>query len=99
MSAQGVHAQGVNPPVSVDLYSKVIVPIVLYGSELWSNITNADMSAISRFQHKAVKRLQGLPMHTRSDMAESMVGLNRLPSRIESRKLQFLHKIITLPAG
>jgi len=38
-------------------------------------------------------------MHTRSDMAESMVGLNRLPPRIESRKLQFLHKIITLPAG
>jgi len=27
------------------------------------------MSAISRFQHKAV---QCLPMHTRSDMAESM---------------------------
>ena len=38
-------------------------------------------------------------MHTRSDIAESMVGLNRLPFRIESRKLQFLHKIITLPAG
>jgi len=87
------------PLVSVDHYSKIKVQIVLYGSELWNNITNADMSAISQFHNKAVKRLQCLPIHTRSDMAESMVGLNRLPSRIESRKLQFLHKSITLPAG
>jgi len=34
MSAQGVHAQGVNLKVSVDIYSKVIIPIALYGSEL-----------------------------------------------------------------
>ena len=32
-------------------------------------------------------------------MAESMVGLNRLPSKIEARKRMFLHKIISLPAG
>ena len=99
MSAQCVHAQGVNLLVFVDIYFKGLVPCVLYGSELWYSIPNADMSAISRFKHKAVKRLQGLPVHTRSDMAESMVGLNRLPSKIEYRKLLFLHKIISLPAG
>jgi len=44
MSAQGGHAQGVNPLVSVVLYSIFIVQIVLYGSELWNTITNADMS-------------------------------------------------------
>jgi len=64
MSAHGAHAQGVNPLVLVDLYSKVKVQIVHNGSELWNNIWNADMSAISQFQNKAVKRLQGLPMHT-----------------------------------
>jgi len=32
-------------------------------------------------------------------MAESMVGLNRLQSQIESRKFMFLHKILALPSG
>jgi len=44
------------------------------------------------FQHYAAKRIQGLPTCTRSDMAESMVGLNRLQSQI-------LHKILSLPSG
>ena len=96
MSAQGVHARGINPLVSVNLYSKVIVPIALGVVE---QPNKADISAISCFQHKAVKQLQGLPAPTRSDMAESMVGLNRLPSKIKARKLMFLHKIISLPAG
>jgi len=77
MSAQGVHAQGVNPKVSVNIYSKVIIPIALYGSELWSELTQFDISAISRFQHYAIKRIQCLPTPTLSDMAASMVGLNR----------------------
>ena len=99
MAAQGVHAQGINPLLSADLYSKVVVPIALYGSELWSNMTATELNTISRFQHYAVKRIQGLPTSTRSDMAESMLGLNRLPSQIESRKLMFLHKILSLASN
>jgi len=93
------HAQWVNPKVSVDIDSKVIIPIALYGSELWSNLTKFDISVISRFQRYAIKRIQGLPTPTRFDMAESMVGLNRLPSHIDLRKMMFIHKIISLPAG
>jgi len=98
MSAQGVHARGINPLVSVNLYSKVIVPMTINGSELWNNITNfkADISAFSCFQHKAVKQLQGLPVPTRSGMPESMVELSHFPSKKEARTL---HKIISLPAG
>jgi len=40
LSAQDVHAQGVNPLVSVDVYSNVVIPIALYGSELWNNLTH-----------------------------------------------------------
>jgi len=67
--------------------------------EVWSNITTSDLSVISRFQHYAAKRIQGLPTCTRSDMTESMVRLNRLQSQIESCKLMFLHKILFLPSG
>ena len=34
ISAQGVHSQGVNPLVSVGLYTKIILPVALYGSAL-----------------------------------------------------------------
>jgi len=98
MSAQCVHAQGVKPKVSVDIYSKVSIPIAFYRSELWSNLTQFDIPAISRFQHNAIKRIQGLLTPTGSYMAESMVGLNRIPSHIDLRKMMFLHKIISLPA-
>ena len=99
LSAQCVHAQWVNPKVSADIYSKVIIPIALYRSELWNNLTQFDILTILPFQHYAIKRIQGLPTPTRSDMAESMVGMNRLPSHIDLRKMMFLHKIISLPAG
>jgi len=98
MAAQGIHAQRINPLLSADLYSKVVVPIALYGSELWSNMTATELNTISRFQHYAVKRIQGLPTSTRFDM-ESMLGLNRLPAQIESRKLMFLHKILSLASN
>jgi len=42
---------------------------------------------------------KGYQPQTRSDMAESMLGLNRLPSQIESRKLMFLHKILSLASN
>ena len=85
--------------MSVDLYSKVVIPIALYGSELLNNLTQTNISAISRVQHYAARRIQGLPTSTRSDMAESMVGSNRLPAIIEYRKLMFLHKLMSLPSG
>jgi len=95
LAAQGVHPQGVNPLVSVGFYSTIVVPIALYGSELWSNSTASDLSVISRLQHYAAKRIQGLPTCTSSDMAESMVGLNRFQSQIVSRKLMFPYKILS----
>ena len=49
ISAKVVHAWGINPLVSVYLYSKVIVPKELYSSELWNNLTKADIAAISCF--------------------------------------------------
>jgi len=51
------HAQGVNPLVSVGLYLKIVVPYVLYDSEL----TTSNLSVISRVQHYTVKCIQGLP--------------------------------------
>ena len=57
MATQGVHTQGVNPLVSISLYKTIIKPIVLNGSELWTNITQAETYALNKFQHFVVKRV------------------------------------------
>jgi len=99
MVGQGIHHNGVNPIVSASLYSKIILPIALYGSELWNTMSTTDDTRVNQFQHYVCKKIQGFPIRTRSDMAESMLGLNRITSAIETRKLMFLHKILSLPAN
>ena len=41
--------------------------------------------------------IQGLPGLTRTDMHESFIGLTKLCSEVEIRKLSFLEKLISLP--
>jgi len=62
-------------------------------------MTSTERNTISRFQHYAVKRIQWLPTSTHSDKDESMLGLNRLPSQIESPKLMFLYQILLLASN
>ena len=79
-----------------NIYNKVIKPTILYGSELWNDLKTTDVDQINRTQHYIVKSIQQFPKLTRSDMSESMLGLNRLSSQVEDRKLRFVHKISTL---
>jgi len=95
LASQGVNPYGVNPLVSSNLYKKIVAPTALYGSELWYNPTQRDVNSISTFQHFALKKLQGLPMRTRSDMVESMLDIKPLKAEISKRKLLFLHKLFT----
>ena len=97
LAGHGIHPQGVNPLVSCELYKKVVMPTVLYGAELWNNLTQTDISKINIFQHFIPKKIQGFPISVRSDIAESMLGLYRLSSAVEKQKMMFLHKILSLP--
>jgi len=50
ISAQGLHPHGLNPLVSITLYlyKKIIVPIVLYGCELWHNMSYRVIIVVNR---------------------------------------------------
>ena len=69
----------------------------VYCCELWNDLTQKDISNINKFQHFIAKKIQGFSTRTRSDIAESMLGLYRLSSVVEKQKLNFLYKILTLP--
>ena len=62
-------------------------------------MSNSEVMEIDRFQRYIVKRIQGMPTRTRTDICESMLGLHPLSTVIAIHKLMFLHKLITLPSN
>ena len=98
MIGYGVHPNGLSPITSTSLYNKIVKPTILYGSELWNSMTVKDIANINKLQHYIVKSIQGFHVRTRSDMCESMLGLFRLSSEIDKRKLMFIYKILSLPS-
>ncbi|PJE77768.1 hypothetical protein CI610_03305 [invertebrate metagenome] len=86
----------ISPVVKTSLYKKVVLPSILYGCEHWTNLTVTEISKIACFQHYAVKLILGLPRRTRSDIAESILGLFRISAEVDRRKLLFLQKMIAM---
>ena len=93
----GAKSSGLNPITGCDLYRKVVIPSVLYGCELWNNLSEKKVSEINKFQHMASRHIQGLPRLTRTDMRESLIGLTKLSSEVDIIKLSILEKLIRLP--
>lgn len=80
----------------VKLYKTVVQSSFLYGCEMWTNMTQSNKKDIDVFHHYCIKKLQYLPVQTRSAMCESLLGLGSLTAEIEIRKLLFFHKITTM---
>ena len=98
MAGQGLHPIGINHAPSADLYCKIIIPTVLYGAQLWSNMTHCDTNLIRRLQHFIAQNVHGFPTRTRSDICESMLGLHNISCYVDIMKLNFLHKLFSLPS-
>ena len=64
-----------NPLTLSHLYTTVVRSSVLYGCELWNNMSQQDSRRLGTLQHFVCKNSLGLPTRTRSDMAESMFDL------------------------
>ena len=92
----GLRPEVFNPLTSVRLYITVIIPSLLYGCELWNNMSRTDPVKLSQLQHFITKKIQGFHVRARSDMVESALGLNRITALVDKRKLMFLFKILNL---
>ena len=64
----------INPLKMADLVEKISIPIALYGSELWSSLTNDDILKLERFIRLTAKMCRNLPTRTRTDKALSLIG-------------------------
>ena len=75
----------------------LVLPAMLYGCETWCHLTNTELHKLEVFQHYALKLIQNLPVRTRSDMVESLMGVYRIKAEIDKRKLLFLQTLISMP--
>ena len=85
-----------NPLVLIQLYKSVVLPILLYGCEVWNDIKGQDINLLNILQHFVVKNVQRFKPKTRSDICESMVGLRNIICEIDKRKLLFFGKLCSL---
>jgi hypothetical protein len=69
------------------------MPSVLYGCELWNNISSAERQKLSTFQHFVCKKSLNLPKLTRSDICESLFDVLPITAEVDTRKLLFLGRL------
>ena len=92
----GIHSNGINPITASKLYMSTVLPRALYGCELWNNITQTDMAHLEATHHFWLKRIQNLPVRTRSDMAIGLLGFTSLSAYIDLQKLLFMGSLCRL---
>ena len=75
----------------LDLYSKTVIPVVTYGSEVWGH---ADLEAAEIFHRKCLKRILGVGDATTSNLVYGETGMAPLTVLIGQKMVSFWLKII-----
>ena len=78
-------------PTQLELFDKCIVPILLYGCEIWG-YENVDQ--LETFHHKFLKRLLGVRKSTANCIVRGELGRMELRKTIDLRMLNYWCKII-----
>ena len=78
----------------LQLYNACIVPIILYGTEVW---THTSLDVLEQLQHKCLKRLMKLP--TSTPKAATLIETGILPIKIlvHRKQMSFHHKLKNSP--
>ena len=99
LGAVGARDWGLNPIVSASLWQKVSLPSMLHGSELWTSLTSTEIDMLEVTQKYAAKLIQGFPTRTHDEIARGLLGWPTMESIIETKKLNFLQKLIMLDSS
>jgi hypothetical protein len=83
---------------SMELYEKILVPIMMYGTEV-TQPANASLKKADASQAKAVRPIMGLEWNANTKWTLWETGTRRVQTRLEGRKLNLARKIIKSPPG
>ena len=85
----GIRPGGLNPICGAEIWKSVGLARMLYGSQLWWNMTKTDLETLERVNRLAAKRMQGLCLTTKSEAAIGNLGLWTIEGYIDKIKLFF----------
>ncbi len=81
-----------HPITSHKLYSSLCLPIMLYGSELWS-LKKSDLNMLERTHRKLLRTIQGLPTRCPSLALSSLIGSLEISALVDCRQLCFINSV------
>ena len=98
LNAVGSRFGCLHPVTSYKLYSTLSIPIMLYGSELWS-LTSTELNILERTHRKILPTIQGLPIRCPAAALQSLIGSRSILSYMSQRQLAFINSIINMQAS
>ena len=78
------------------LYKSLFLPVVLYNSQAWSNLSKVDITSLKTVQLKFLKRIFHTPPSTSNPVTLLETGSLPIEQEVNVRQLNFLHHILTL---
>jgi len=92
----GVKSNGLYPDVSLSVWRTMCLPAMLYGSEVWYNLTKTDIYKLEKVQCRCLRKILGFPLRTHNALTRSVLCQTSIHGLIKERKLMFLHKLVSL---
>ena len=93
----GLHPHGLNPLTFLSIYKYVVLPKALYGCELWSSLSLANITQLERSQRFCLKFIQKVTVFTNNDIVLAACGVSPIETEIDYKKLQFFGQLCRLP--
>ncbi len=92
LNSVGARFSCLHPITSHKLYSLLCLPIMLYGSKLWS-LTKSDLNMLERTHRKLLRTIQGLPTRCLSLALTSLIGSLGISALVDCRQLCFINSV------
>ena len=80
--------------IKIELYTVIIIPILLYNMEAWGNMTEGNLKSLEQIQASFLKRLLKLPKTTPYLGMLYEIGVWRIVDVLLYKKMMLLHNII-----
>ena len=90
----GMHSQnGLNPIICRKLWKCYVLPVLLYGMELWA-LNDKQIHKLETFQLGKLKKIQNLPDRTASVAVLGLIGQLPMEAELDMRALGLFRRVI-----
>jgi len=97
LKSLGFHADGLSPVTCSNIWSKMLIPSMLYGCEVWGKMPKGELSTFEIVQKRIGKHIQGLHRRTHDEIVRGLLGWTTIEGVIDKCKLRFFYKLMDLP--